>query len=181
MTPPDDDLDYISVVEDLDPEPAGGRGMSASGGLRLARTFDLALGLVLLVCVLGWSGFTWWRDETNRGHYRQAQNAASLHFLKQPILRYRRAGISDARQSRGVQFLVLLDERVDCQTRTGWQPHERFRAIDDVQSWWDNDFLPALRRHWPGAEADCLTIDQAASTLMLPGGIAQPASAGDER
>src|SRR5438132_14367697 len=88
MTPPDDDLDYISVVEDLDPEPAAGRSMSASGGLRLARTFDVALGLVLLVGVLGWSGFTWWRDETNRGHYRQAQQAASLHRWEDALAEY---------------------------------------------------------------------------------------------
>ena len=47
MTPPDSDLDDISVVEDLDPEPAAKRGMSASGGPGLARTFDMALGLVL--------------------------------------------------------------------------------------------------------------------------------------
>src|SRR5438270_8768910 len=46
MTPhPDSDFEDISVVEDFDPEPAAGRSMSASGGLWLSHTFEMALGL----------------------------------------------------------------------------------------------------------------------------------------
>src|SRR5438034_4214778 len=111
MPPPDYDLDDISVVEDLDPEPAARRGISASGGPGLSRTFDLALGLLLLVGVVGWSGFTWWRDQANRSHYQQAQKAATLHRWEDALAQYSAArGYKDA-DARAAEAAGKIRER----------------------------------------------------------------------
>jgi hypothetical protein len=80
-------MEDISVMEDLDPESASGPGSA-----RRWHLFELVMGLVLLAAVVGWSGFTWWRDETNRLDYEQAQKAASQHEWDVAQARYAAAG-----------------------------------------------------------------------------------------
>jgi hypothetical protein len=70
MKPTDDsDIEDISVVEDLDPEPAQGAAQF--------RVREVVVGVMLLVGVLGWAGYTSWRDQSNADNYSRAQEAAS--------------------------------------------------------------------------------------------------------
>lgn len=65
------DLPDISVLEELDPEPASTRG-SVYGR-------ELLLGLALLLLVLGWAGWSWYRSESQRSSYVAGEQAARLH------------------------------------------------------------------------------------------------------
>ena len=60
------------------------------------------------------------------------QQFSPFHFLQQPILVDRGAGVSDARQTRRVQPAVLLEERFDRELRARRQLDERFRTIDQL-------------------------------------------------
>jgi hypothetical protein len=63
--------DPYSVIEDLTPEPERGGG----GG----RWRDLALGLVLIVLVVGFACWQWWHTEQQSSNYRAGQDAMSIH------------------------------------------------------------------------------------------------------
>src|SRR5207302_1713359 len=86
------DPDLLSIIEDLDPEP-----VATGGPARWPHILEVTLGLLLLAGVIAWSGFTWWRDETNRSNYQQAQKAAALHQWDVALARYSAAeGYKDA-------------------------------------------------------------------------------------
>ena len=54
-------------MEDLDPEP--------SGRARSVRAREVALGVLLLLGVLGWAGWQWWHGETQRNSYERGRQA----------------------------------------------------------------------------------------------------------
>ncbi len=67
----DNQIEPVSVVEDLDPEPEQmGQGWWRSSGKR-----ELVLGLLLLFGVLGWVSYSWLNDDSNSNHYDQAERA----------------------------------------------------------------------------------------------------------
>ncbi len=91
MNPGNDD---ISVIEDLDPEPEKTDGLRwwRSPGVR-----ELVLGLLLLCGVLGWAGYSSWRDAGNSSNYTQAAQAATLRRWDEALARYSAAsGYKDA-------------------------------------------------------------------------------------
>src|SRR3954453_17273064 len=119
MLPPPDANPYgddeISVIEDLAPEPP--RDQRAG---RRWHIFELVVGLLLVAVVVGWSGYTWWRDETNRGIYAQAQKAAAQRDWDLALARYSEVkGYKDAEArateatakvlARDAQYRVALD------------------------------------------------------------------------
>jgi hypothetical protein len=107
-SPPDPDLDHLSIIEDLDPEPS-----PTGGSARWSHALEVTLGLLLLAGVISWSGFTWWRDETNRSNYQQAQKAAALHQWDVAFDRYSAAkGYKDA-GARAAEAARQLRERDD--------------------------------------------------------------------
>lgn len=60
--------DYeLSVMEDLDPEPAT--------RVRSVRAREVLVGVLLLVGVLGWAGWQWWYGETLRNNYELGRQA----------------------------------------------------------------------------------------------------------
>src|SRR4051794_9070844 len=109
LPPPDDDPcgdDHLSVIEDLDPEPA-----RDSGAARRWNVFELVAGLLLVAAVVGWSGYTWWRDETNRSIYAQAQKAATQRHWEEALARYSEVkGYKDA-TARAAEAEGKLRER----------------------------------------------------------------------
>ncbi len=83
------DPGVLSVVEDLDPD--------VSGTPASWRNRELVLGLVVLLCVLGWVGGSWLHDESNRSHYEQAQQAAADRRWDDALANYSAAaGYKDA-------------------------------------------------------------------------------------
>jgi hypothetical protein len=59
----------ISSVEDLDPEPQADRGLTH------AREF--AIGALLLLAVIGWSGWQWWYQQSVQTSYANGQRAVA--------------------------------------------------------------------------------------------------------
>jgi hypothetical protein len=84
----------LSEVEDLDPEPDQVRGRA---WWRSPRVGEVILGLVLLVGVIGWAGYTWWQDDTNSSNYQQGQQDESLRNWDGALAHYSSArGYKDA-------------------------------------------------------------------------------------
>ncbi|HYO48647.1 MAG TPA: hypothetical protein VEW94_02250 [Chloroflexia bacterium] len=97
-----DDQD-ISIVEDLDPEPAP-RGWTLQ-----AR--EVVLGLALLVGVLSWAGWQWWDQEGTTNNYRLGQQAEYAQRWEEAYTRYSAAsGYKDA-DSRAQEADRLIKER----------------------------------------------------------------------
>ena len=60
--------DYeLSVMEDLDPEPAARAGS--------VRAREVVVGVLLLLAVLAWAGWRWWYDESVRNTYELGRQA----------------------------------------------------------------------------------------------------------
>src|SRR5262249_39657131 len=88
------DNNPISVVEDLDPEPDQVREQA---WWRSPRVGEVILGLVLLVGVIGWAGYTWWHDNTNSSNYQQGQQDEALRNWDGALAHYSSAhGYKDA-------------------------------------------------------------------------------------
>src|SRR5919199_578754 len=79
----------FSSIEDLDPEP------QPRGGRTNAREF--LLGLLLVLAVLGWGGWSWAQQESKQSNYRQAQQAAASRDWDEARAHYAAAaGYKDA-------------------------------------------------------------------------------------
>ncbi|MGA7731781.1 MAG: hypothetical protein WCD37_10990 [Chloroflexia bacterium] len=108
------DLDdsVISVVEELDAEPERmGRSGAGAGWWHSPRTRELVLGLLLLLGVLGWVGFSWWRDESNMSHYAQGQHEAVRWHWDEALAHYSAAqGYKDA-DVRATEALSQIEAR----------------------------------------------------------------------
>jgi hypothetical protein len=97
--------DPISVVEDLDPEPPGKH--------KLAYAREFALGVVLLVAILGFACWQWWQQEYRTSSYRHAQEAEAGHDLDRALSLYSAA--SDYRdanaQATAIATLIVQRDR----------------------------------------------------------------------
>jgi hypothetical protein len=97
-----DDFDF-ATVEELDPEPAAGG--------RPVHVREFLLGVVLLLCVLGWAGWQWWGQERLATSYRLAQQAAIGWNWDEAFDRYTDAsGYRDA-DARAAEAARLISER----------------------------------------------------------------------
>lgn len=98
-------IDQISVIEDLDPEPEGVR----ERGLGPRR--DLMLGIPLLVLVILFAVWQYWRQEYLAGQYRAGIEAVGHNEWEAAIRFFAEAsGYSDAdAQAKGAQ--AQIDER----------------------------------------------------------------------
>ncbi|HUP27338.1 MAG TPA: WD40 repeat domain-containing protein [Chloroflexia bacterium] len=93
----------VSVVEELDPDPAPRVGWT--------HFRELVLGLILVAAVLVWGGWDWWHQEYNQNNYRLGQQAAAsqdwdnafLYFSKVP-------GYKDAKD-RAAEMNKLVTDR----------------------------------------------------------------------
>ncbi len=93
----------ISITEDLDPEPE--RQSTSRPNL------EVALGLLLLLGVLGWALWTWWHDTNVSQHYQQAQQAASAFRWDDALANYSAAsGYMDA-DARAVEAAGKVNTR----------------------------------------------------------------------
>src|SRR5688500_12539669 len=93
----------ISIVEELDPEP------EPSGGWMHLR--ELILGFLLLVGVLGWSGWEWWQQDQNQASYLIAQQAADEQDWDRALQYFERVkGFKDA-DVRASEMNKLVTER----------------------------------------------------------------------
>jgi hypothetical protein len=159
--------DSISVVEDLDPEQGG-------PGLR----FDLLLGIPLLLAVILFAGWQWWRQEYQSGQYRAGQEAAQISDWE-AALRYfgEAAGYADADAlSAGIREKIerrdrLYEAAAGYSARGEWLPALRdsraaaevqpgFRNLDELQ-------LTALKHVY----ADALSGTVAMRTAVEPAGL----------
>ncbi len=84
-----DNYNEISIIEDLDPEPARRRWP----GLRL----DLLLGIPLLLAVILFAGWQWWHQSYQSSQYRAGQEAEGRNDWDTALHDYREAsGYSNA-------------------------------------------------------------------------------------
>src|SRR5438105_3014601 len=92
-----------SSVEDIDPEPRTGVGLS------WAREF--VIGMLLVIGVLGWGGWQWWHEQRVQDNYRLAQQAAARQDWDAALGYYATAsGYKDA-DTRGAEAAKLVAER----------------------------------------------------------------------
>lgn len=97
-----DDLP-ASTVEDLDPTPEVPR----------SRLYwrELLLGLLLVVGVLGWSGWQWWHQQAIQTHYRIAQDAVSHLDLDTALVQFRAAAEYRDAASRATDLAKQITQR----------------------------------------------------------------------
>src|SRR5437867_473727 len=93
----------FSSIEDLDPEPQ-------PKGSR-ANTREFLLGILLVLVVLGWGGWTWAQQESKQTDYREAQQAAANRDWDQARAHYAAAaGYKDA-NAQLVEIDKLIAQR----------------------------------------------------------------------
>jgi hypothetical protein len=95
--------DPISVVEDLDPEPPG------KDKPTYAREF--ALGVVLLIAVLGFACWQWWQQEYRTSSYRYAQEAEADHDLDRALSLYSAASDYRDANAQATAIATLIAQR----------------------------------------------------------------------
>jgi hypothetical protein len=114
--------DPISVVEDLDPEPPGKH--------KLAYAREFALGVVLLVAVLGFACWQWWQQEYRTSSYRHAQQAEASHDLDKALSLYSAASDYRDANAQTTAIATLIAQR-----------NEHYQAASEH----------AAKREWPAA------------------------------
>jgi hypothetical protein len=119
------DLNPISVVEDLDPEPQGAD--------RRRRLGELVLGLMLLIGVLSWGGWQWWHDTTLQEAYRTGSEAAERRDWDTARDAFRQASgyrDADSRAEDAARLVAGRDSRYAAATRAlaEGRPLEAFQA-----------------------------------------------------
>jgi hypothetical protein len=124
------DREPISVVEDLDPEPRGSE--------KRRRLGELALGLVLLLGVLGWGGWQWWRDTTMQSAYRAGSEAAERRDWDAARDAFRQASgyrDADSRAADAARLVAGRDSRYDAAVRAmaGGNALEALEATSQVR------------------------------------------------
>ena len=125
--------EQISVVEDLDPEPERGRGP----GWRP----DLWLGIPLLLAVVLFAGWQWWRQEYLSDQYHAGQDAVARHDWDAALGYFSTAaGYSnaDALAASAQEMITerdhLYEAAVGYAGKGEWLPALRdLRAIDGIQ------------------------------------------------
>jgi hypothetical protein len=114
--------DPISVVEDLDPEPPGKH--------KLAYAREFALGIVLLVAVLGFACWQWWQQEYRTSSYRHAQEAEAVHDLDRALSLYSAASDYRDANAQTTAIATLIAQR-----------NEHYRTANEH----------AVKGEWPAA------------------------------
>src|SRR5215203_345330 len=98
-----DDHDNISVIEDLDPDDPRG----PVSGIR----FDLLLGIPLILAVVLFAGWQWWRQDYTASQYRAGLDAAGQNDLDSALHFYSEAsGYNDA-DIRAHNLRIEINER----------------------------------------------------------------------
>ncbi|HET9494964.1 MAG TPA: hypothetical protein VFR15_12100 [Chloroflexia bacterium] len=125
------DYEPISVVEDLDPEPQGAD--------RRRRLGELVLGLILLIGVLGWGGWQWWRDTTMQEAYRAGSEAAERRDWDAARDSFRQASgyrDADTRAGDAARLAERRDELYGTATRAmdAGRPLEAYRATNELRT-----------------------------------------------
>jgi hypothetical protein len=97
------DIDAISVMEELNPQPEERPEAS--------RVKEVVVGMLLVIGVLGWVLGTWWRDESIRSDYKKAQQAVSQKRWDEALRYFTSArGYLDA-DARATEAARLIEER----------------------------------------------------------------------
>ncbi|HYP39823.1 MAG TPA: hypothetical protein VEX13_05630 [Chloroflexia bacterium] len=138
-----DDQD-ISIVEDLDPEPA------TRGWTLQAR--EVVLGLALLIGVLSWAGWQWWDQEGKANIYRQGQQAEYRQRWEEAYAKYSAiSGYKDA-DIRAQEAERLIKERDRCASEaielaSNQEWAASLKALQEVHriqaDYWGTALLPA--------------------------------------
>jgi|GEM_PF-4838080 len=97
------DIDAISVMEELNPQPEDRPEAS--------RVKEVVVGMLLVVGVLGWVLGTWWHDESIRSDYKKAQQAVSQKRWDEALRYFTSSkGHLDA-DARATEAARLIEER----------------------------------------------------------------------